>query len=129
MLKKFIASIIAPTIAQELDRLYTRIADLETIMNDSLSELSDDVIDKLRDIDSQLDNIDAYSLASDISDNIGLSIDTSEIADNVVSEFDYGDVAFEVVKQLDYEKVSVELARQLAIHYKKSDLFPNKDNE
>jgi hypothetical protein len=109
MLKKFIASIIAPTIAQGLFGLYTRIADLETIMNDSLSELRDDVIHKLRDIDSQLDNIDAYSLASVISDNIG-RFDTSEIADNVVSEFDYGDLAFEVVKQLDYQKLSVELA-------------------
>jgi hypothetical protein len=79
MLKNFIASIIAPTIAQELDKLYTRIGDIERGINSSLADIKDD----MDDIRSNVDEIDPYNLGSNIADYI--SLDESRIASEIQS--------------------------------------------
>jgi hypothetical protein len=88
MLKKFIASIIAPIIEEAL---------LEMTMD--INDKIDDVQDSIRDIESKLSDIDTYSLASDISDNI--RIDTYDVARDIANEIDYELFAEELAKNLN----------------------------
>jgi hypothetical protein len=87
MLKKFITSIIGPIIEDAL---------LEMTMD--INDKFDDVQGSLKDIESQLSNIDAYNLASDISDN--LNVDSSDIAYNILNDIDYEELAKELAKEL-----------------------------
>lgn len=82
MLKRFIASILAPIIAEELQNSIERIEDIERSINLSLSELNDNVYD----LNNKISDIDSYSLARDISDNI--SIDERSIAREIADNMD-----------------------------------------
>lgn len=81
MLKQFIASILAPIVAEELQKTIERIEDLERSINSSLA----DVKDEMDDMRNSLDEIDPYNLASSISDYIQLDERqiAREISDNL----------------------------------------------
>jgi hypothetical protein len=80
MLKNFIASIIAPVIAQELEGLHVKIEDIERGINSSLADIKDD----MDDIRSSVDEIDPYNIGSNIAEYI--DIDTRQIARDISSE-------------------------------------------
>ena len=82
MLKKFLASILAPIIADELQNAIVRIVDIETSINSSLA----DIKDEMDDIRHSVDEIDPYNLGSSIGEYI--SIDERQIAREISSEME-----------------------------------------
>jgi hypothetical protein len=82
MLKKFLASILAPIIAEELQKTIVRMEDIERGINSSLADIKDDMDDIRRNVD----DIDAYNLGSNIADYI--SIDERSIAREIADNMD-----------------------------------------
>jgi hypothetical protein len=82
MLKKFLASILAPIIAEELQNTIVRMEDIERSINSSLADIKDDMDDIRRNVD----DIDAYNLGSNIADYI--SIDERSIAREIADNMD-----------------------------------------
>ena len=82
MLKQFLASILAPIVAEELQKTIERIEDLETSINSSLA----DVKDEMDDMRNSLDEIDPYNLASSIGGYI--EMDERQIARNISENID-----------------------------------------
>jgi hypothetical protein len=82
MLKKFLASILAPIIAEELQNTIVRMEDIERGINSSLADIKDDMDDIRRNVD----DIDAYNLGSNIADYI--SIDERSIAREIADNMD-----------------------------------------
>lgn len=82
MLKKFLASILAPIIADELQNTIERLEDIERGINLSLAEIQND----MNDIRRSVDDIDAYNLGSNIADYI--SIDERSIAREIANNID-----------------------------------------
>ena len=82
MLKQFLASILAPIVAEELQKTIERIEDLETSINSSLA----DVKDEMDDMRNSLDEIDPYNLGSSIGGYIEL--DERQIARNISENMD-----------------------------------------
>lgn len=82
MLKKFLASILAPIIADELQNAIVRIVDLETSINSSLADIKDD----MDDIRNSVDEIDPYNIGSNIAEYI--DIDTRQIARDIADNMD-----------------------------------------
>ena len=80
MLKKFLASILAPIIAEELQNTIERMEDIERGINSSLA----DIKDEMDDIRSSVDEIDPYNIGSNIAEYI--DIDTRQIARDISSE-------------------------------------------
>ena len=68
MLKQFLASILAPIVAEELQKTIERIEDLERSINSSLA----DIKDEMDDMRNSLDEIDPYNLGSSIGGYIEL---------------------------------------------------------
>jgi hypothetical protein len=82
MLKKFLASILAPIIADELQNAIVRIVDIETSINSSLS----DIKDEMDDIRRSVDDIDPYTIGSNIAEYV--DIDTRQIARDIADNMD-----------------------------------------
>lgn len=82
MLKKFLASILAPIIAEELQKTIERMEDIESSINSSLA----DIKDEMDDVRSSVDEIDPYNLGSSIGEYI--SIDERQIAREISSEME-----------------------------------------
>jgi hypothetical protein len=85
MLKKFLASILAPytqIIADELHNTIVRIVNLETSINESLS----DIKDEMDDIRRSVDDIDPYTIGSNIAEYV--DIDTRQIARDIADNMD-----------------------------------------
>ena len=82
MLKTFLASILAPIIAEELQNTIERLEDIERGINLSLAEIQNDMIRIRR----SFDDIDPYSLGSNIADYI--SIDERSIAREIANNID-----------------------------------------
>jgi gas vesicle protein len=82
MLKKFLASILAPIIADELQNTIVRIVDLETSINSSLA----DIKDEMDDIRRSVDDIDPYTIGSNIAEYV--DIDTRQIARDIADNMD-----------------------------------------
>ena len=82
MLKKFLASILAPIIAEELQKTIERMEDIETSINSSLA----DIKDEMDDIRRSVDDIDPYTIGSNIADYI--NIDERQIAREIADNMD-----------------------------------------
>jgi hypothetical protein len=82
MLKKFLASILAPIIAEELQKTIVRMEDIERGINSSLS----DIKDEMDDIRRSVDDIDPYTIGSNIADYV--DIDTRQIARDIADNMD-----------------------------------------
>jgi uncharacterized protein (UPF0335 family) len=82
MLKKFLASILAPIIAEELQKTIERMEDIETSINSSLS----DIKDEMDDIRRSVDDIDPYTIGSNIAEYV--DIDTRQIARDIADNMD-----------------------------------------
>jgi uncharacterized protein (UPF0335 family) len=82
MLKKFLASILAPIIADELQKTIVRMEDIERGINSSLS----DIKDEMDDIRRSVDDIDPYTIGSNIADYV--DIDTRQIARDIADNMD-----------------------------------------
>jgi uncharacterized protein (UPF0335 family) len=82
MLKKFLASILAPIIADELQKTIVRMEDIERGINSSLS----DIKDEMDDIRRSVDDIDPYTIGSNIAEYV--DIDTRQIARDIADNMD-----------------------------------------
>jgi uncharacterized protein (UPF0335 family) len=82
MLKKFLASILAPIIAEELQKTIERMEDIERGINSSLS----DIKDEMDDIRRSVDDIDPYTIGSNIAEYV--DIDTRQIARDIADNMD-----------------------------------------
>ena len=82
MLKQFLASILAPIVAEELQKTIERMEDIETSINSSLA----DIKDEMDDVRNSLDEIDPYNLGSSIGGYIEL--DERQIARNISENMD-----------------------------------------
>lgn len=82
MLKTFLASILAPIIAEELQKTIVRMEDIERGINESLS----DIKDEMDDIRRSVDDIDPYTIGSNIADYV--DIDTRQIARDIADNMD-----------------------------------------
>jgi uncharacterized protein (UPF0335 family) len=82
MLKKFLASILAPIIAEELQKTIVRMEDIERGINESLS----DIKDEMDDIRRSVDDIDPYTIGSNIAEYV--DIDTRQIARDIADNMD-----------------------------------------
>jgi uncharacterized protein (UPF0335 family) len=82
MLKKFLASILAPIIAEELQKTIVRMEDIERGINSSLS----DIKDEMDDIRRSVDDIDPYTIGSNIAEYV--DIDTRQIARDIADNMD-----------------------------------------
>lgn len=82
MLKKFLASILAPIIAEELQNTIVRMEDIERSINSSLS----DIKDEMDDIRRSVDDIDPYTIGSNIAEYV--DIDTRQIARDIADNMD-----------------------------------------
>jgi uncharacterized protein (UPF0335 family) len=82
MLKKFLASILAPIIAEELQKTIVRMEDIERGINSSLADIKDDVDDIRRSVD----DIDPYTIGSNIAEYV--DIDTRQIARDIADNMD-----------------------------------------
>jgi uncharacterized protein (UPF0335 family) len=82
MLKKFLASILAPIIAEELQNTIVRMEDIERSINSSLA----DIKDEMDDIRRSVDDIDPYTIGSNIAEYV--DIDTRQIARDIADNMD-----------------------------------------
>ena len=82
MLKKFLASILAPIIAEELQNTIVRMEDIERSINSSLA----DIKDEMDDIRRSVDDIDPYTIGSNIAEYV--DIDTRQIARDIADNID-----------------------------------------
>jgi uncharacterized protein (UPF0335 family) len=82
MLKKFLASILAPIIAEELQKTIVRMEDIERGINSSLS----DIKDEMDDIRRSVDDIDPYTIGSNVAEYV--DIDTRQIARDIADNMD-----------------------------------------
>ena len=82
MLKKFLASILAPIIAEELQKTIVRMEDIERGINESLS----DIKDEMDDIRRSVDDIDPYTIGSNVAEYV--DIDTRQIARDIADNMD-----------------------------------------
>ena len=82
MLKTFLASILAPIIAEELQKTIVRMEDIERGINESLS----DIKDEMDDIRRSVDDIDPYTIGSNIAEYV--DIDTRQIARDIADNMD-----------------------------------------
>ena len=82
MLKQFLASILAPIVAEELKKTIERMEDIETSINSSLA----DIKDEMDDMRNSVDEIDPYNLASSIGGYIEL--DERQIARHISENMD-----------------------------------------
>jgi uncharacterized protein (UPF0335 family) len=82
MLKKFLASILAPIIAEELQKTIVRMEDIERGINSSLADIKDDVDDIRRSVD----DIDPYTIGSNVAEYV--DIDTRQIARDIADNMD-----------------------------------------
>ena len=82
MLKTFLASILAPIIAEELQKTIERMEDIERGINSSLS----DIKDEMDDIRRSVDDIDPYTIGSNIAEYV--DIDTRQIARDIADNMD-----------------------------------------
>jgi uncharacterized protein (UPF0335 family) len=82
MLKKFLASILAPIIAEELQNTIVRMEDIERGINSSLA----DIKDEMDDIRRSVDDIDPYTIGSNIAEYV--DIDTRQIARDIADNMD-----------------------------------------
>jgi uncharacterized protein (UPF0335 family) len=82
MLKTFLASILAPIIAEELQNAIVRMEDIERGINESLS----DIKDEMDDIRRSVDDIDPYTIGSNIAEYV--DIDTRQIARDIADNMD-----------------------------------------
>lgn len=82
MLKKFLASILAPIIADELQKTIERMEDIERSINSSLA----DIKDEMDDIRRSVDDIDPYTIGSNIAEYV--DIDTRQIARDIADNMD-----------------------------------------
>ena len=82
MLKTFLASILAPIIAEELQKTIVRMEDIERGINSSLS----DIKDEMDDIRRSVDDIDPYTIGSNIAEYV--DIDTRQIARDIADNMD-----------------------------------------
>jgi hypothetical protein len=82
MLKKFLASILAPIIAEELQNTIVRMEDIERGINSSLA----DIKDEMDDIRRSVDDIDPYTIGSNIAEYV--DIDTRQIARDIADYMD-----------------------------------------
>jgi cell division protein ZapA (FtsZ GTPase activity inhibitor) len=79
MLKKFLASILAPIIADELQKTIERMEDIESSINSSLA----DIKDEMDDIRHSVDEIDPYNIGSNIAEYVDTRQIARDIADNM----------------------------------------------